>query len=241
MTRDELKRAVIDYQIARLKRDYTDFTDDPRWKVCGDFFFDRVYGCPDKGARDEAGRRLFAPARKILGEEIGGNLAKVMRLNELTDILDRRLVDELLGMDVPTFTEADYERAYALCQNYAERKEQIDLSVGGLRYFHRLALVPGLGVALALLKPYAAIKRATVVYEFLRDGYRGFRTIQDIEPFVKAVEERELARLDRIYSRKPSAALIKSGLPSEARKGSGGSLPATEGRTTRRTTRRNTS
>ncbi len=207
---------VMRYQVDRLRRDYADFVGDPEWAVVGDFFFERVYGTRDKAARDEAGRRLFEPARTVLGDEIGGNLGKLLELNELTDRLDRALVAKLGEMGVAQFSEPAYEEAYFRCDNHAARVRQIGLIADALEYFHRLAYMPGLGVGLTLLKPYAAIKKATAVYEFLRDGYRGFRMIQDIAPFVAAVRKREAARLDRIY-RLNGNAVVRSDAPKEGR------------------------
>ncbi|MBI2933905.1 MAG: hypothetical protein HYY16_19850 [Planctomycetes bacterium] len=220
MDREALLTAVMTYQIERLRRDYDDFLRDPKWTVVGEFFFSRVYGCPDKKERDQAGRRIFDSARKVLGAEITGNLAKLLELNELTDRLDQRLIDKMAEMGVPKFTEEAYEQAYRLCDNYDDRRRQIDLILDGLKYFHRLAFTPGLGVALALLRPYAAIKKATLIYDFLRDGYLGFRTVRSITLFADATRDREVARLDRIYGRRTDQIIIRTG------------------RTTRRTTRR---
>lgn len=209
MRRDEMEEALITYQIARLRREYQDFTGTPKWAIVGEFFFERVYGTRDKKARDEAGRRLFTPARKILGDEIGTNLSKLLELNELTDRLDQDIVDKLFEMRVDTFSPEAYEEAYRLCDNYRERHHQIELTVTALEYFHRLAFVPGVGVGLALLKPYAAIKGASVIYHFLRDGYEACRTISEINPFAEAIWERELVRLNRIY-RKNGSTLARS-------------------------------
>lgn len=198
---DALYRLLVDFQVERLKRTYRDFVEEPKHARLSKFFFEDVYSTRDKIERDASVRRLHDKVRDVLGEEAVRNLERVIELNELTDGLDERMLAKLRELDVRRdFTESEYEEAYYLCDNFGERKRQIELILHSLQYFHGLAQYRTIGVGLTLLRPYAILKSATLLLDFLQAGYKAFRSLKDIAEFHDAVKKREVERLDRIYS-----------------------------------------
>ena len=198
---DNLHGTLIEFQIDRLKEDYADVAAQPENTALAKFFFEDVYATRDKVERDRSIRKLHGRVRETLGEETVLQLEEVIRLNELTDRLDLAVVKKFTSWGITdSFSHSEYEEAYFLCDNYTERVEQIDLILSSLKYFHGLSKYRTIGIGLKLLWPYAKLKGAEVLYSFLSDGYKAFRSVKDIDPFYKVVKHRELSRLDRIYS-----------------------------------------
>ena len=80
-------------------------------------------------------------------------------------------------------------------------------------YFHRLSQIRGIGIVLAIIRPYALLKGARVLMDFLQAGYRAFHSVDDIGEFEEAIKKHELDRLNRIYSlgrRAPSIGELRS-------------------------------
>lgn len=198
---DPLRVELVDFQVERLRQTYRDFLENPDYRLLTKFFFEDVYSAQDKSARDASVRKLHAKVRDALGDEPVRRLEKVIELNEMTDRLDDAILEQFAKLGVRRgFTESEYEEAYYLCDNYEERDRQIGLILESLRYFHGLARYRTIGMGLTLLRPYAIVKRATGLLDFLQGGYRAFRSVASLDEFHDAIQTRETERLDRIYS-----------------------------------------
>jgi hypothetical protein len=193
---DRALRALVEYQRQRLRRTYADFGSDPAYHKVAGFFYEQVYNPDASDLRAEALRKMYEKLHAHLGAELVRQLRQLIELDRMTKEMDRAMADRL----GPSFTDEEYERAYAALDNYAERLRQIRLIVDALDYFHAMAYKPGVGIALALLKPYAAMKGYGEVVEFLQEGYRAFRSIRDISYFRAQILAREVARLNRIFT-----------------------------------------
>lgn len=198
---EALYNALVRFQIHRLQRTYKDFTQDRTYAPLVKFFFEDVYNTEDKASRDSSVRKLHSKVSQVLGDEAIENMEKLIRLNNLTDDLDREMVAKFRELGTTEdFTEREYEEAFFLCDNYNDRHEQVELILHSIRYFHRLAQVPGVGLGLKLLRPYAILRGAVPLLNFLQAGFRAFSSVDEIDPFHSTVREREMERLDRIYS-----------------------------------------
>ncbi len=208
MASAHLKQTLVAHQIGRLKETYRDFVTDEATRTLGEFFFDRIYSTgDDKDKRDADFKRMYETFKDRLGEDIAGQLQKLIHVNELTDVLDDRIVETLEGYGVEAkFTNEQYERAYRECDNYEERAEQIDLLCEAMVFFHTIAHWRSMGLALKVIKLVARLKGARELAEYLDEGYRAFRTVKDVTKFRETVYGREFVRLNRIY-----------GLPQEPR------------------------
>jgi hypothetical protein len=198
---DNLYQELIDFQIARLKRTYTDFLADPRHQPLAKFFLEDVYTTKDKDERNRGFLSVYDHFKNKLGKDVIDNLGRLIRLNELTDELDFKMVKKFQELGIgSTFSEDEYEEAYYLCDNYDARLEQLHLIAHSVIYFHRLSHIRGIGIVLAIIRPYALIKGARVLMDFLQAGYRAFKSVDEIDEFEEAIKKRELERLNRIYS-----------------------------------------
>lgn len=197
----ELYFALVQAQVDRLRVTYRDFLDQERYAILTKFFLEDVYSTKNKAERDAGIKKLYDKFKESVGRDIAQSMKKVIELNDLTDRLDQLMVKKLAEMGIgPNFNEDEYEEAYYLTDVYKERVEQIELILGSLRYFHGLSRYRSIGLALSLMRPYALLKGARALIDFLQEGYRAFRTVDDVSEFEKAIQERELERLDRIYS-----------------------------------------
>lgn len=200
-TNQELYRKLVAFQIDRLKGTYRDFAESETYAALTRFFLEEVYSTEHKTERDAAIRKVYDKFKEKIGADIAESTKQGIRLNELTDELDFRMVRKLEEMGVrDSFTEDEYEEAYYLTDVYQERVEQIDLILSSMRYFHGISRYRSVGIALTVLRPYALLKGARVLIDFLQSGYRAFRTVDGTEAFEEAVHDREMERLDRIYS-----------------------------------------
>lgn len=218
MSSAPLKDALVAHQIARLKDTYRDFVSVEATRVLGEFFFDRIYSTTDKEKRDADFKRLYESFKARLGHGIAEQLRKLIYVNELTDVLDDEVVTRLEGYGCNgRFTNAQYERAYRECDNYEERREQIELLCDSMVFFHTIAHWRSMVLALKVIKLVARLKGARELAEYLDEGYRAFRTVKDIGRFRDTVYDREFVRLNRIWG------LPEEPRPLSPRKGRAGS------------------
>lgn len=200
-TDDGIYPALVKAQVDRLKGTYRDFLEQDDYTVLTKFFLEDVYSTEGKAERDEGIKKVYDKFKEKVGRDIAENMKKVIQLNELTDKLDQLMVKKFREMGIgANFNEDEYEEAYYLTDVYDERVKQIRLILSSLSYFHGLSRYRSIGLALTLMRPYALLKGARALIDFLQEGFRAFRTVDDVSEFEKAIQVREMERLDRIYS-----------------------------------------
>jgi len=200
---DDLERLLTflrDFQSKRLRSTYADFAEIPKYSGTCEFFFGRVYSSEDPTERDREFERFYHRLKVVFAGDIERCMRNMIELQSLSCELDQALLDPLrqLGAD-RSFDLSTYERAYYLCDNYDQRRHQIDLLVETLRLAHHLYHLPAIGIALRTLHRVHVWMGQTMITEFLLDGYHQIRPVKDIGPLAEAIGERELSRLDRIW------------------------------------------
>jgi len=132
-------------------------------------------------------------------------LTDVIALNRLTNVLDhdlcRVLVDQLGVTD--TITPERYAEGYRICDNYAERTQQIDLIATVLAQVGDGARRPVVGLAMKLAQLPAQRAGWGDLYDFLKRGYAAFKQLRDVTAFVGIITQRERRILNQIYSGNP--------------------------------------
>jgi hypothetical protein len=187
-------------QSSRLRRDHADLAAESQYRRIAEFFFEEIYGPRDFTSRDEQARRLhhfvgLAPGVLIRDVE------QVLELLDLTNRLDEAVVDQLVTLGAPhDFDEPEYERAYRLADNYAERRRQIELVRDALYNVYRLARRPLMDTVLRRTHGLAHAAGMTDIHRFLLIGYESIKPVRDIYRFVETISVREGSRLDRIYA-----------------------------------------
>ncbi|MBI4866465.1 MAG: hypothetical protein HY816_05910 [Candidatus Wallbacteria bacterium] len=195
-----LKRRLQEFQLERLKGTYEDFlAGSPYESLCG-FFTTHLYNAQDFTARNESFKKLVHAFESAFGTEVLHSISLLLDVHDLSERLDDDVVEQFVKMGVGLdFDMAAYERAYFVADKYPERVRQIEMLVDAVHIVHRIAFFPFIGFLLKTLYAGALMIGATPMVQFLQDGYDAFRTVKDPTPFTKAIHDREMERLDRIY------------------------------------------
>ncbi|HJZ47581.1 MAG TPA: hypothetical protein VKE41_10465 [Roseiflexaceae bacterium] len=198
-SQQDYKLSLQIFQSQRLRRDHADLAAEPQYRQIGEFFFKEMYGPQDFSSRDEQARRLHQFVHLAPGLAVR-DVQDVLELLELTNQLDDAVAAQLAALKAPLdFDETTYERAYRLCDNYADRVRQIELIRKSLYNVYRMAHKPLIGAVLQRTRGLAQTVGMADIHRFLLLGYQAIQAVRDIYRFVETILLREQDRLDRIY------------------------------------------
>jgi len=198
-SQQDYKLALQAFQSQRLRRDHADLAAEPQYHQIGEFFFEEMYGPRDFSSRDEQARRLHQFVHLAPGLAVR-DVQDVLELLALTNRLDDAVALRLLELEAALdFDELLYERAYRLCDNYAERVRQFELIRHALYNVYRMARRPLIGAVLQRTHGLAQTVGMVDIHRFLYMGYQAIQPVRDIHRFVETILLREQDRLDRIY------------------------------------------
>jgi hypothetical protein len=193
------------WQAARLARTYDDLLHDEEYRPAAEFFLSDLYGLKDTSGRDAGLERVLPVMSKVLPEAALHGVGLAVELDALSEELDADLLDVLLrelGVR-DELTEQAYAEAYRRCDNYAQRKHQIELirEVG-----EDLAQLVRKSMVYAMLRSMRTPAKAAgcgELQDFLERGFRAFRQMKDSKHFLDTIQTREMQILDRIYAGAP--------------------------------------
>ena len=190
------------WQSERLRRTYQDMLDSRRYRPACQFFLDEVYAPRDFSRRDQDFEHLYNLARRFIPEHFLTLVKALFELNTLTNELDRRLLHALVEDLEMTdhLTPSMYAQAYRICDNYADRKYQIDLLVAVIHDVGIGARDPLVGPTLRLARVPASLGGWQEIYAFATNGYQAFKAMRYPGVFSGAIEKREVRILDRIFA-----------------------------------------
>lgn len=193
------------WQVDRLTGTYADFLADERYCSACSFFVSDIYGARDFSQRDRDFEHLYEILARFLPDAMLRLLKDAILLNRITYELDHHLLHVLvdrLGME-DTISAESYAEAYRLCDNYAERLDQIERLVAIVSEVGAGAHLPLVGPTLRVLRAPAHRLGWFDLYDFLERGYRAFLPMKEVEPFAEAIDQRERNILERIYAGDP--------------------------------------
>ncbi len=213
---DKVKRETLGYpqldpkvavlrawQAQRLTRTYQDLLDLPRYRPACVFFLEDIYAPRDFSQRDHDIQQMHDFARRFVPDSMLRPLAILVELHQTSEALDRQLLDVLshqLGV-TDSITPDQYAEAYRLCDNYAERVRQIELIEHFCERLDGIVRSPITSPTLAVAKRPLRGAGYVELIEFLERGYHAFKRMHGSRHFRKAIKQRELGILDRIYAR----------------------------------------
>ena len=190
------------WQSRRLARTYQDLLADERHRPACEFFLDDIYGPYDFSQRDHDIEQMYAFTRRFVPDSMLRPLAVTVELHQLSETLDRQLLDVLLdplGV-VDTITPELYAEGYRLCDNYATRVYQIELIEQVCERIDGIVRNPLTGPTLSLAKRPLRSSGHVALVDFLERGYTGFKHMQGSQHFRATIRQRELSLLDRMYA-----------------------------------------
>lgn len=190
------------WQSRRLATTHADLLASPRYGKACRFFLDDVYAPKDFSQRNTDIVRMHDFLLRFLPPGVLRTLTQTIALNNLTETLDELLLDVLvnkLGM-ADQITPALYAEAYRLCDNYDDRKLQIDMIVEVGRGIERLVRIPFVGWTLRMARGPALRGGWDELQSFLERGYAAFKHMGKAQPFLQTIQRREMQILDQIYA-----------------------------------------
>jgi hypothetical protein len=189
------------WQAQRLARTYADLAADKRYAPATAFFLSEIYGERDFSERDREVERAFPVMRKLLPKAAFAPLERAMALHDLSVRLDTALAAELTAKE--RITEAAYTEAYRRSSSRAERLRQIALAIAVGTDLDRVVAKPLVRRMLALAAKPARVAGFGELQEFLERGFDAFRHMGGAAEFLKTVETREKAILERLFAGHP--------------------------------------
>jgi hypothetical protein len=189
------------WQARRLARTYADLAADKRYAPATAFFLSDIYGERDFRERDHEVERAYPVLRKLLPRAAFAPLRRAMELHDVSVKLDTALAAQL---DVKErITEAAYAEAYRRSSSRAERLRQVELAVAVGTDLDKVVTKPLVRRMLALARQPARVTGFGELQEFLERGFDAFRHMGGAAEFLKAIETRETAILERLFAAHP--------------------------------------
>ena len=202
--RAELKVALQEHQVLRLRDTYADLMADPAWAPLGQFFFSDLYMVGDRSERNESFLKLYRHFERVFDASFLSGVKSLIDFYMLSEKLDDEVTAVLERMGAGAqFTSAEYEQAYRWAEHYDARVEQLRFVDETLTFVHRMAHRRLIGMLIRTMRATARVVGAGAMVEFLDRGYRAFRDTEDISHFKETIGRREKERLDRIYREIP--------------------------------------
>lgn len=190
--------ALAGFQAGRLARTYADLQGTPRYGPAVAFFLADLYGPQDLRERDAQVLRALEKLKRFLPGTALQALARAFELHVLSMELDAATAAALpadRALDGGT-----YAAAYRAAGRPADRERQIELigDIGTL--LDGLAQRPEVGLAIRLARGPAHAAGFGQLQDFLERGFEAFRTMDGAEEFLAAIDARERALMDRLFS-----------------------------------------
>lgn len=196
----ELKRVLQIFQSDRLNSTYADLKANPEYVKIGAFFFEKLYAPEDFTFRDTSMKKLHKVLDGAVYKGMVSAVTMVIELHELSDALDDLMVEKMIENSVGTDMDmTQYQDIYRQLDNYDQRIYQIRLVSRVNRAFHYLSQKWIVGVSLKTVHAAAHLLGMAKIMDFIYDGYVSFHAINNIEHFLKTIEQRELAWHDEIW------------------------------------------
>lgn len=198
-------RQLRAWQAQRLALTHADLLQHPRYRRACEFFLSDIYAPRNLSQRDHDLETVYNTIGSVMPPSMVDTLRQLVALNTLTGKLDDLLLAVLvndLGM-TDRLTAAMYAEAYRRCDNYEQRKQQIELIVGVGKGVEYLVHRPLVGTTLRLARKPAEWAGWADLQDFLERGFAAFKQMERAEAFLRTIELREMHILDRIYERDP--------------------------------------
>lgn len=196
----ERSAALKRWQAGRLARTHGDFLNEPRYRAAARFFLDDLYGGHDFARRDAELARVIPTLTRMLPDSALATLADAVELDALSERLDEAVTDALGARLEKGIDEAQYARAYRRACPRAEREHQLDLLLAIGRSLDRLVRHPLIGGILKAMAVPARMAGFSATHEFLVRGFDAFGEIGGASEFLRRIDGRERAILERLSS-----------------------------------------
>jgi hypothetical protein len=175
--------------------------EDPQYEKIGHFFFNKLYAPDDFSFRDTSIKKLHKLLKGKVYSGMISAVSKVIELHELSNLLDDRMVENMIAMGIGEDMDMEeYQAVYRSLDNYDQRLYQIDLGGEVTQAFYKLSKKWVVALSLKTVRTAAHVIGVGKIIDFVYEGYEGFRAIQNIDYFIETVDTREHAWHEEIWS-----------------------------------------
>ena len=193
------------WQTERLQRTHADLLASKRYGPACRFFISDVYGSKDFHQRNQDIEYMYVIMRRFIPDLLLSLVRNAINLHHMTEELDKKLL-KVLGQDLgltDNISEEMYAEGYRLCDNYDNRRRQIDMLIEIGHQVEFSTRLPPIGIALRLAGGPAKKAGWQDLHDFLDRGYKSFKKMGKAKKFLNTVQRREMLILDRIYDGLP--------------------------------------
>lgn len=196
--------AVKRLQHQRFAGTYADLLADPRHQQAARFFLDELYGCDDFSERDAQFSRIAGALERLFPAHVVATAVSLARLHVLTEQLDHDLAVQWERLTDPANSEAAcYITAWRAVDRRPERGTQLEVVMAIGSELERLTRMPGLRMALRLMRKPAAAAGLAALQVFLEAGFDTFAVLarqrDGARIFLDTIRTRESAWIDRLF------------------------------------------
>jgi len=194
------------WQANRLTRTHADLLSNPKFRPACQFFLSDIYAARDFSRRDNDLEYMYSLVSKFLPDFMISLVRKTVEINDLSNNLDKYLLERLvndLGV-TNSITPEQYAQAYRLCDNYTDRIHQIEMIVEIGKQVEFSTRLPLVGTTIKIARSPAKRAGWSEVHEFLENGFKAFKHMRGAKKFLNTLFQRELTILNNIYQQNPN-------------------------------------
>jgi hypothetical protein len=189
-----------EWQRGRLTRSFQDLAGREDSRPAVRFFLSELYGGLDFQQRDQDLARVMPLMIRFLPDNALETMSEAFELQAISLEHDMDMAEY---MERHGITELDMDRycsAYRACSNRQERERQIKL-IRKLGYdLDRLVRKPLVNYLARLMRGPAHAAGFGALQDFLENGLRSFRTLDDPRGFVDTIYAREWDAMERMFA-----------------------------------------
>ncbi len=186
-------KRVKQFQANRLEQTYSDLLIDPTYRAPARFFLNDLYGDKDFSQRDAELQRVIPALQRFLPDSALSTIADAVELDSLSELLDRALAQHVQHESDCSFNL--YRNAYQKVEqefpNHRERQMALVQDIG--KSLNGLVRKPLLGGLIKSMGPIAHAAGLSSMHDFLTRGFSVFKTMGDAQPFLRIIQNREVA------------------------------------------------
>jgi hypothetical protein len=199
------------FQHRRFECTYSDLIRDAHFSATTQFFLNRLYGPSQPHERDAQFARIAPTISKIFSDSVVNTAVKVSVLHELTESLDHQMgcqvLNQIKGKPVPTVDSPSaaelYVRAWQATGARSERLEQLQQVLALGHTMGELVKVPGLLIALKVMRGPAQMAQLGELQNWLEDGFSTFKQLckkpKALDHFLITIQSREMALIEAMF------------------------------------------
>lgn len=196
----EIKRV----QARRFAGTYADLLTDPRYAAATRFFLEELYSDKDFAERDAQFSRIAGALERLFPKHVVTTAVELANLHAMTEQLDHDMaVLWQDSADADTAESSRYIDAWRSAGRRADRLAQLEVVMDIGRELERLTRMPGLRLALRMMRAPATAAGMGSLQTFLEAGFDTFaqmaRQREGVSEFLGTIRSRELALIESLF------------------------------------------